>query len=80
MRTGFRPRYGEKLHRLYIDGLEIQTDLLEPGQEETLTIFPTEEGTYNYYDKRERLQKLGQIKIVTVVPSDEFQGFLKDMI
>ncbi len=71
---------GEKLHRLYIDGLEIQTDLLEPGQEETLTIFPTEEGTYNYYDKRERLHKLGQIKIVTVVPSDEFQGFLKDMI
>lgn len=71
---------GEKLHRLYIDGLEIQTDLLEPGQEETITIYPTEEGTYNYYDKRERLQKLGQIKIVSVVPSDEFQGFLKDMI
>jgi hypothetical protein len=71
---------GEKLHRLYIDGLEIQTDLLEPGEEETITIYPTEEGIYNYYDKRERLQKLGQIKIVTVVPSDEFQGFLKDMI
>ena len=84
-RTGFAylltvVNNGEKHHRLYIDGLNIQTDLLEPGQSETLTILPDKEGVYNYYDKRERLQKLGQIKILTVVPSDEFQGFLKDMI
>lgn len=71
---------GDKHHRLYIEGLEVQTDLLEPGQEETLTILADKEGTYNYYDKRDRLKLLGQIKIVTVVPSDEFQGFLKDMI
>ena len=71
---------GEKEHRLYIDGLNVQTDLLNTGQNETITIYPTEEGTYNYYDKRERLQLLGQIKIVTVIPSDEFEGFLKDMI
>lgn len=71
---------GEKHHRLYIEGLEVQTDLLEPGKEETLTILADKEGTYNYYDKRERLQLLGQLKIVTVVPSDEFQGFLKDLI
>ena len=84
-RTGFAyiltvVNNGEKHHRLYIDGLNIQTDLLEPGQSDTLTILPDEEGVYNYYDKRERLKKLGQIKIMTVVPSDEFQGFLKDMI
>lgn len=71
---------GDKHHRLYIEGLEVQTDLLEPGQEETLMILADKEGTYNYYDKRDRLKLLGQIKIVTVVPSDEFQGFLKDMI
>jgi len=71
---------GETNHRLYIDGLNIQTDLLEPGEQETLTIYPTEEGTYNYYDKRERLKLLGQIKIISVVPSDEFQGPLKDLI
>ena len=71
---------GTTFHRLYIDGLNVQTDLLAPGENDTITVFPTEEGVYNYYDKRERLNLLGQIKIVTVVPSDEFQGFLKDMI
>ena len=71
---------GTTFHRLYIDGLNVQTDLLAPGENDTITVFPTEEGVYNYYDKRERLKLLGQIKIVTVVPSDEFQGFLKDMI
>ena len=71
---------GTTFHRLYIDGLNVQTDLLEPGQNDTITIIPTEEGIYNYYDKRERLNLLGQLEIRTVVPSDEFQGFLKDMI
>ena len=71
---------GTTFHRLYIDGLNVQTDLLAPGENDTITVFPIEEGVYNYYDKRERLKLLGQIKIVTVVPSDEFQGFLKDMI
>ena len=71
---------GEKNHRLFIDGLNIQTDLLDPGEQETLTIYPTEEGAYNYYDKRERLKLLGELKIVTVVPSDEFEGPLKDLI
>jgi hypothetical protein len=71
---------GETQHRLYIDGLEVQTDLLNPGQQETITIYPTEEGVYNYYDKRERLNKLGQVQIITVVPSDDFQGIWKDLI
>lgn len=71
---------GDKHHRLYIEGLNVQTDLLEPGQNDTITIFPIEEGTYNYYDKRERLKLLGQIKAVQVVPSDGFQGPLKDLI
>ena len=71
---------GDKHHRLYIDGLNVQTDLLEPGQNETIAIFPSEEGTYNYYDKRERLKLLGEIKAVQVVPSDGFQGPLKDLI
>lgn len=71
---------GEKHHRLYIEGLEIQTDLLEPGQQDVLTIYPNEEGVYKYYDKRERLEHLGFLEIRTVVPSDEFTGFLRDMI
>jgi len=71
---------GTTQHRLYIEGLNIQTDLLEPGEKDTITIFPTEEGTYNYYDKRDRLNFLGKLRVVTVVPSDEFQGIWKDLI
>jgi len=71
---------GDKHHRLYIEGLNVQTDLLEPGQNDTITILPKDEGTYNYYDLRERLNLLGQIKAVQVVPSDGFEGPLKDLI
>ena len=71
---------GNKHHRLYIDGLEIQTDLLKPGENQILTIIPKNEGIYNYYDKRETLEKLGQLRAVTVVPSDEFEGIMKDLI
>ena len=71
---------GDKHHRLYIEGLDIQSDLLEPGQQDVITIYPTEEGLYKYYDKRERLEHLGFLEIRTVVPSDEFTGFLRDMI
>ena len=71
---------GDKHHRLFIEGFNVQTDLLLPGENDTITVFPTEEGIYNYYDKRQYLEKLGQIKIVTVVPSDEFQGIWRDLI
>ena len=71
---------GTTEHRLYIDGLEVQTDLLNPGENDTITVFPTEEGVYNYYDKRERTTLLGQLKAVTVIPSDEFEGLMKDLI
>ena len=85
MRTSFAyvltvENHGNKHHRLYIDGFNVQTDLLEPGQSDTITIYPDKEGVFNYYDKRERLSLLGQLKSVQVVPSDGFTGFLKDMI
>ena len=71
---------GDKHHRLYIEGLEVQTDLLEPGQQDTITVVPQTEGIYKYYDKRESSKILGTLEVRTVVPSDEFTGFLKDMI
>jgi len=71
---------GDKDHRLYIDGLNVQTDLLEPGQQETLTIHPNKEGVYKYYDKRERLEQLGFLEVKTVVSSDEFTGIWRDLI
>jgi hypothetical protein len=71
---------GNKHHRLYIDGLQVQTGLLAPGENQTLTILPKNEGVYNYYDKRETLDELGKLIVVTAIPSDEFEGILKDLI
>ena len=47
---------GTTQHRLYIDGFNVQTDLLEPGQQDTITFFPEEEGEFTYYDKRQYLE------------------------
>lgn len=85
MRTSFAyvltvENHGNQHHRLYIDGFNVQTDLLKPGESDVITIYPDKEGVFNYYDKRERLSLLGQLKSVQVVPSDGFTGFLKDMI
>ena len=85
MRTSFAyiltvENHGTQHHRLFIDGFNVQTDLLEPGQYDTITLYPDKEGIYNYYDKRERLTLLGQLKSVEVVPSDGFTGIFKDLI
>lgn len=71
---------GTTNHRLYIDGFNVQTNLLEPGQQDIITIYPDKEGEHIYYDKRQDLIPLGKIKIVTVVASDEFQGIWRDLI
>ena len=71
---------GTTFHRLYIEEFNVQTDLLEPGEQDTITIYPDKEGEFTYYDKQENLTPLGKIKIVSVVPSDEFQGIWKDLI
>ena len=71
---------GTTLHRLYIEGFNVQTELLEPGEQDSITIYPDKEGEFTYYDKRENLVPLGKIKIVSVVPSDNFQGIWKDLI
>jgi len=71
---------GTTQHRLYIDGFNVQTDLLEPGQQDTITIYPDKEGEFTYYDKRQHLTPLGKIKIVSVVASDEFTGIWRDLI
>ena len=71
---------GDQHHRLYIEGLDVQTDLLEPGQQETLIIYPDKEGVYKYFDKRENLEHLGFLEVRTVVHSDEFTGIWRDMI
>jgi len=37
-------------HMLYIDGLHLHTKVLRPGDSDTITIYPKQEGSYNYYD------------------------------
>ncbi len=71
---------GTTFHRLYIDGFNVQTDLLAPGQQDKITIYPDKEGEYTYYDKKQYLEPLGKIKIFSAVPSDEFTGIWKDLI
>jgi len=71
---------GNQNHKLYIDGFDIETKLLEPGKVDIITIYPKKEGTYNYYDKGQTLIPLGQLKAVQVLPSDGFTGFFKDLI
>ena len=71
---------GTTFHRLYIEGFNVQTELLEPGQQDTITIYPDKEGEFTYFDKKQHLIPLGKIKIVSVVPSDEFEGIWKDLI
>jgi len=71
---------GTTNHRLHIDGFNVQTDLLDPGEKDTITIYPDKEGEFTYSDKRQDLVPLGKIKIVSVVPSDDFQGIWKDLI
>jgi len=71
---------GDQHHRLYIEGLNAQTDLLKPGQQETLIIYPYKEGVYKYFDKRENLEHLGFLEVKTVVHSDEFTGIWRDLI
>jgi hypothetical protein len=70
---------GDKQHRLYIEGLNVETDLLKPGQRGTLKIYPTKEGIYKYYDKQE-LEPLGLFEVLTVIPKDEFTGIFRDLI
>jgi hypothetical protein len=64
------------LHMFYIDGLNLHTKILRPGESDTITIYPKTEGIYDYYDRlaidpdkgitAASIYPLGQFKIVKV--------------
>jgi len=56
-------------HGLYIDGLNISTRMLQPGQSEVLTFYSEGEATYNYYVQGED-EPTGQIIAVKVTMYD----------
>lgn len=56
-------------HMLYIDGLGVNTKILKPGENQTITFYSPTEGTYNYYERLSLSTKpIGQIKAVKVTP------------
>ncbi|HEX9319968.1 MAG TPA: hypothetical protein VF884_13630 [Nitrososphaeraceae archaeon] len=57
------------LHMLYVEGLGVNTKILKPGENQTITFYSPTEGTYNYYDRLSSSAKpIGQIKAVKVTP------------
>jgi hypothetical protein len=50
----------------FIDGLNVNSKIIQPNQNVTLTVFSLEEGKYNYYDRFESDKKLGDFRIVKV--------------
>jgi len=62
---------------LYIDGLNIQTKLLQPGQNDTITVIPEKPGKYHYYDRASEMQLLGEFIVVQVVPRDAVEKQVK---
>jgi hypothetical protein len=58
-------------HVFYIDGgLNIHTKVIRPGQNDTITIYPKNEGTYNYYDWVTKGKPLGQFETVRIGGAD----------
>jgi len=64
---------GKLPHMLYIDGLDIQTKFLQPGENDTITVIPKEPGIYHYYDRASQMQLLGELRVVQVIPEDSFK-------
>jgi len=53
--------YDSKPHVFYVDGLNVKTRLLEPGQNDTVILVSKEEKTYNYYDGLNMSRPIGQV-------------------
>ena len=52
-------------HMFYVEGLEVHTKTIRPGENDTITIYSKNSGVYNYYDRFEE-RPLGKIKAVKV--------------
>jgi hypothetical protein len=55
-------------HQLFVEGPNVSTKLLEPGESDKITIQSKNEATFNYYDTAEGKEFLGTIRAVKVVP------------
>ena len=57
-------------HMFYVDGLEMHSKLIQPGENDTITLYSKKEGTYNYYDGLDAKNPIGVIKAVKVTALD----------
>lgn len=57
-----------RVHILYIDGVNVSTKVLRPGDTDIITFRSKGEATYNYYDWGAGMEPLGQIKAMKVTP------------
>lgn len=55
-------------HQLFVEGLNIGTKLLEPGESDKIILQSKNEVTFNYYDIAEGKEFLGTIRAVQVTP------------
>jgi hypothetical protein len=56
----------DQMHMLYIDGVNISSKALRPGESDVVTLYSKGEATYNYYDWGAGKVPLGQIKAMRV--------------
>jgi hypothetical protein len=56
----------DQTHMLYIDGVNVLTNVLRPGDSDVVTFYSRGEATYNYYDWGAGSKPLGQIKAMKV--------------
>jgi hypothetical protein len=55
-----------KPHMFFVPGLYIHTKLLEPGENDTITLISEKETEYNYYDNMQPDKAIGKIIAVKV--------------
>ena len=55
-----------KPHQLYVDGIDLKTKLLQPGETDTIKMKSKTEATFNYYDTGDGKEFLGTIRAVHV--------------
>ena len=56
----------DQMHLLYIDGVNVSTKVLRPGDRDIVTFYSKGELTYNYYGWGADSEPLGQIKAMKV--------------
>lgn len=53
-------------HMFYVSGLHMNTKVLRPGENDTITLYSKNEGIFKYYDRFEDDKILGEIRAVKV--------------